>query len=254
MLEINSVSYGYTNASNEKKNILSDVTARLNPGTCVALLGSNGSGKSTLLRCINGELMPDRGQVILDGKSIDSHPMHVRAGRIATIQQDPGKGSAGEMTVLENMRIASLRRHAHLPVSGMNSPFRKRAGEILQESGLQVPALADRLASDLSGGQRQMLALAMAMVAEPAYILMDEPGAALDPRASATLCSISRMLAKKRKVGILMVTHNYTEALSFADEVWLLKEGTICEIIPKSDTERFQAIYFLERLELGYNS
>lgn len=254
MLELKQVSFGYTNAAREKKRILTDVSVILQPGICVAMLGSNGSGKSTLLRCINGELKPDHGGIYLDGKSIASEAMHVLAGHIATIQQDPGKGSAGEMTVLENMRIASLRKHAHLPLPGMNRRFRERSLAILRECGLKDAAILDRCASELSGGQRQMLALAMAIVAEPAYILMDEPGAALDPKASAALCMNSSMLAKKRKLGILMITHNYAEALSFADEVWLLKEGSIFEIIPKSDSERFKAIYFLERLELGYGA
>ncbi len=209
---------GLSRAFGETK-ALEDLSLRVGEGEMVALLGPDGAGKTTAMRLLAGILQPDAGAVRLVGIEMARHPEEARA-RLGYVSQ---KFSLyGELTTLENLRFLA-------EVRGMSgSSWRARAEEMLRFVGLQ--AFQDRRAAALSGGMRQKLGLAAALLHQPRVLLLDEPTGGVDPLARQ---SFWRLLVRllREGVAILISTPYMDEAarcnrVSFLHRGRLLVEGT----------------------------
>ena len=211
MLRVESVNAGYG-----QLQILFDVSIEVKPGTITVLLGPNGSGKSTLLKTIFGLTRIYSGRIIFDGTDITRAPPHERA-RMG-IAYVPQSGNVFEtLTVEENLKLAGHRLG------------RREFAEKLREVLDLFPFLRDvmrRRAAQLSGGQRQMLGVAMALIREARLVMLDEPTAALAPRAAAEVMSKLVELVR-RGVTILMAEQNALLALRYADWAYLLVSGQV---------------------------
>jgi len=198
-----------------------DVTFEVADGETVALLGQNGAGKSSVLGVVAGQLRPDSARVVLDGRALTVTDERVdlppyRRG-IALLAQEPLLFP--HLTVRENVAFAPRshgrpRRDAH-----------RDAERLLAEVG--VPDLADRRATELSGGQAQRVAVARALAAEPRLLLLDEPMAALDVGVRPALRQLLRRVLASRTA--VIVTHDVLDALLLADRVIVLEAGRIVE-------------------------
>lgn len=193
--------------------ILKGVDLDVHPGEVVAIIGPNGAGKSTLLKAIAGILNPSAGAITLDGAAIAGHPPREIAGRgLAFVPQE--QNVFPTMSVRENLEMGGF-------IQPKETPRR------IEAIFARFPILAEKrrqAARTLSGGQRQMLAMAMALMVEPKLLLLDEPSAGLSPVAAEALFDTIRGI-NAEGTAIAMVEQNALEALSIARRGVILVDG-----------------------------
>jgi branched-chain amino acid transport system ATP-binding protein len=200
------------------RQVLYGVDMDIREGQIVALLGTNGAGKSTLLKSISGVVEADRGAIVLDGRDITHAPPNEIAA-LGVSQVPGGAGVFGGLTVAENLQLAgwTQRRDA----DGVRAAT---------ESVLDMfPVLRERssvAAADLSGGQQQMLAVAMAFIARPRVLLIDELSLGLAPVVVAQLLPVVQRLAADG-VAVVLVEQSVNVALTIADRAYFMERGTI---------------------------
>jgi osmoprotectant transport system ATP-binding protein len=198
--------------------VLDDIHLSIAAGTLVALVGPSGSGKTTLLKAINRLVVPDAGQVLIDGADTADMPVAALRRRIGYVIQ--GIGLFPHMTVAQN--IAIVPRLNGAPAAETDD----RVAGLLRLMALPAD-MADRYPRALSGGQAQRIGVARALAAKPAIMLMDEPFGALDPITRADLGAAYRRLHDDLGLTTIMVTHDMAEALLIADRIVVLHEGRI---------------------------
>jgi branched-chain amino acid transport system ATP-binding protein len=220
---------------------LDGVSVTAGAGAITAVLGANGAGKTTLLRTVSGMVKPRRGRVLLSGTDVAgrSPEQVVRAG-IAHVPE--GQGVIPELTVEENLRV------------GMMS-WRARKAErttALEETYGRFPPLAARrrkLASTLSGGERQMLVIGRALLARPRVLLLDEPSLGLAPRVMAQVMDLVVRLSREHGLTIVLVEQNARSALSIADHGVVLNLG---RVVASADAPTLAADVALRHHYLGF--
>jgi branched-chain amino acid transport system ATP-binding protein len=201
---------------------LDRVTITADAATITAVLGANGAGKTTLLRAISGMVRPRGGRVVLDGvdRAGRSPEDMARAG-IAHVPE--GQGVIAELTVEENLRIGTM------SWPGVAWRRAERAAA-LAEAYDRFSVLADRrrrLAATLSGGERQMLVIARALVARPRVLLLDEPSLGLAPRVMTQVMDMVVRLSRENGITIVLVEQNARAALAIADRGVVLNLGRV---------------------------
>jgi len=225
------------------RRVLRDVSIRISAGEIVGLLGPNGAGKTTTFYMIVGLLRPDGGRVALNGVDVTDLPMYQRAR--AGISYLPQEASVFRKLTVEENILAILET---LPISAEERQV--RLWRLLEE--LSIAHLAKTKAYALSGGERRRLEITRALVIAPAFMLLDEPFAGIDPLAVIDIQNIIRQL-KDRGIGVLITDHNVRETLGICDRAYILNEGSILEEgIPSHIAESRQAreIYLGERFSL----
>ncbi len=206
---------------------LAGVNLHVRPQEFVTIIGSNGAGKSTLLRALAGVVMADAGRFTVADTDITCWLEHRRAELISRIDQNPLASTAPQLSIEENMALAFLRgrnRGLGMAVTGKRRDvFRAALSKV--ELGLE-----DRLTTKvgtLSGGQRQALALVMAILAEPRVLLLDEHCAALDPKAAAQVMAITEKVVSEQKLTTMMVTHNMEHAIRYGNRLLMMHKGRV---------------------------
>jgi len=210
MLKVDSVSAGYG-----KLQILTDVSLEALPGELTIVVGPNGSGKSTLLKSVAGLTNIYKGSVSMDGKTLSGHPPHViaRSG-LAYLPQTESVFT--KLSVTENFKMAAYM------VS--RSEYEAR----LKDSLEIFPQLNSYLGSkvvNLSGGERQMVAMTMALLRKPQVIMFDEPTANMSPKYATDVLKTIQKLGKERGLTIVLVEQNAKKALEIGDKAYLLVGG-----------------------------
>ncbi len=209
--------------SYRKVRAVSGVSFTVRPGEVVALLGANGAGKSTLLRAVAGVLRPDAGSVRFEGTDITGWASH-RVARRGLRLVPEGRGLLARMTVWENLVMgqyataAGTRRDLEAALERF-PVLRQRSGQI---------------ASTLSGGEQQMLAIARALVAHPRLLMLDEPSLGLAPRLVRQIFAVVAEL-KREGVTIVLVEQNARQALAVADRAYILETGRVALAGPAAE-------------------
>ena len=199
------------------RTVVREVSLEVSSAEVVGLLGPNGAGKTTTFYMVVGLTAPDEGQVILDGKDVTDDPMYIRARKgIGYLPQEPSifRGLTVEQNILAILETLDLDRAAR----------RARADELLNE--LRLIPLAKSPAHTLSGGERRRVEITRALVISPAFILLDEPFAGIDPIAVTDIQAIIFHL-KERGIGVLITDHNVHETLRITDRAYIVHDGVV---------------------------
>ncbi len=214
-----------------------------------AVLGANGAGKTTLLRAVSGMIRPRRGRILLDGTDLAGRnpEQMVRAG-IAHVPE--GQGVIPELTVEENLRVGMM----SWPAAARRVAGRSRADRVaaLDEAFERFPPLAARrrkLAAALSGGERQMLVIARALLARPRVLLLDEPSLGLAPLVMAQVMDLVVRLSREHGITIILVEQNARGALAIADYGVVLNLG---RVVAAADAATLAADVALRHHYLGF--
>ena len=233
MLKMNHVSITFNPGTPDAKKALDDVNLHVLPGDFISIIGANGAGKSTLFNAICGSFMPDTGTILLDGRNITLTPEHQRAKQIGRLFQDPMRGSAPDMSIEENLALAS-------GIGGWLSRVSARDKQRFRDRlALLGMGLEDRMRQPvglLSGGQRQALTLLMATYQIPKLLLLDEHTAALDPGTAEKVLKLTEDIVRENHITCLMITHNMQSALDLGNRTLMMHQGRV--IFDTSGEER----------------
>lgn len=211
-----------------EKKVLNELNACADSGDFIIILGTNGSGKSTLFDVIAGRIQPQHGSVIIDNTDVSTMSELRRASLVTRIFQNPSLNCAGHLTVHENLALAMYSRINVTFVNGMNTMPRTRAAAIIRSLGMNnEETVLDTPMERLSGGQRQLIAFAMATLNTPRILLLDEPTAALDPQAATHLLVHATRFISTHNITTFMITHDPHLALSIGTKIWILEHGII---------------------------
>ena len=240
----------HAGTSNERV-ALNDVSLELASGDFAGIVGGNGAGKSTFLNAIAGEVRTDAGTIIVDGKDVTREPTHKRAGAIARVFQDPLIGTAGVMTIEENLALAERRGRSNGLRLGLTAPARLRYRDHLAELGLGLENRMGQKVELLSGGQRQSLALLMAVLTTPKLLLLDEHTAALDPKTAEAVMRATTTAVERAKLTALMVTHNMQHALAFGNRIIMMAEGRIVYEARDAEKEALTVESLVKRFQVA---
>ena len=235
MLEVSDLTVAYGGVL-----ALDHVSLTVPEASITAVLGANGAGKTTLVRTISGLVKPRSGQVLLDKRRLTGRAPESIA-RMGVAHVPEGHGIISELSVDENLRLGGLWR-------------RDRADHrvAIDEAYELFPPLASRrslAASNLSGGERQMLSIARALASRPTVLLLDEPSLGLAGAILAQIMARLRGLTAERRLAVLLIEQNARSALSVADEAVVLSMGTL---VVRDNAERLAGDEKLRHAYLGF--
>lgn len=243
-LTANQISAGYGSA-----NVLHSVSVGVQTGEFVGLLGPNGCGKSTLLRVLSGVLRPRSGAVSLEGRDLLEWTAMERARRIAFVPQS--ETAAFDFSVRD---IVLMGRYPH------RQKFRSETAqdyEIVAQAltDADISPLADRLVTELSGGEHRRVLLARALAQQTPLLLLDEPTAHLDITHQAELLLLTRRLMRERGIGVMAALHDLNQAAEYCDRLILMRGGEIVAEGPPEITltaDNLRQVYGAEA-QIGVN-
>jgi D-xylose transport system ATP-binding protein len=211
-------------------------------GEVVALVGDNGAGKSTLIKAISGAVLADEGELFISGKKVNVSSPHMAASLgIATVYQD--LALCENLDVVENLFLGSELGGGPFPgvLRRLREPQMKRvARETLASLSVSLPAL-DQPVAGLSGGQRQAVAVARALLFGSRLVILDEPTAALGVQQTAQVLELVRRLATQGQA-VLLVSHSLPDIFAVADRICVLRLGANAGTFLRSDTNPDQIV------------
>jgi len=222
------------------RQVVFDVSVKVEKGEVVGLLGPNGAGKTTSFYMIVGLVRTDGGQILMDGEDVTRMPIHRRA-RMGLSYLPQEASIFRKLTVAENVRaVLELQLNEDgKPLN--NAEISARLQALLKD--LRVDHLHDSPSLALSGGERRRVEIARALATDPRFILLDEPFAGIDPIA---VIEIQRIIAflKERGIGVLITDHNVRETLGICDHAYIISEGRVLaqgtpqDIVNNADVRR----------------
>lgn len=240
MIQLQHISKTFNSGDALQVKALHDVNLSIESGEYVVLIGANGSGKSTLLNIISGSSWVSSGEILFDEKVVTNLEEHERSPYIARLFQNPLTGTASELSILENFRLAALRSSKKKLHIGMDNIFRQRVADSIAGLGMGLENKLNQPMGKLSGGQRQALTLLMGTMDRCSILLMDEPSAALDPRSATTIMQLADALIKEKKLTALLVTHRLRDCIDYGSRVILMQEGQLVKDIKGAQKEALQ--------------
>lgn len=225
MLEIREISKTYDIGTVYEKRLFDRFSLNVPEGQFVSVVGSNGSGKTSLLNIICGSIPIEKGKVLIDGRDITREKEHARSRLIGRVYQNPAMGTCAGMTLLENL---SLAEHKGKPSNLRLGTDRKRISEykeMLSRLDLGLETMLETRIGNLSGGQRQAVALLMSTMTPISFLILDEHTAALDPKTADVIMRLTDEVVREKKLTAIMVTHNLRYAVEYGDRILMMHQG-----------------------------
>jgi putative ABC transport system ATP-binding protein len=211
------------------------VNLHVNEQEFLVIVGSNGSGKTTLLNLVAGSVLPSSGGIHIDGNDVSKLPDYRRSQWIARVFQNPLSGTAPDLSILDNFRLAAIRTKAKGLSIGVNDQFKNQVKEKIATLGMRLESKIEQPMGTLSGGQRQALTLLMSVMDSCKVLLLDEPTAALDPRSAEVVMHTADKLAKDFDLTTILITHNLKDAFNYGSRIIQMAEGKIIRDLDKEE-------------------
>jgi putative ABC transport system ATP-binding protein len=227
MISISNLSKTFNSGDVNAVKALNGVNLDIGSGEFLVIVGANGSGKSTLLNCLAGSVLPTSGQIIINENNVTRLPEFKRSKWIARVFQSPLSGTAPDLSILENFRLAALRTGPKTLSIGINESFKSIVKEKVSMLDMGLENKINQPIGTLSGGQRQALTLLMAVMDDVKLLLLDEPTAALDPKSAETVMKTANTLISDYNLTAVLITHNMKEAFSYGNRIIQMYEGEI---------------------------
>nr|WP_318707695.1 ATP-binding cassette domain-containing protein [uncultured Treponema sp.] len=226
MLTLENISITFNPGTPDENPALKNINLSVNKGDFITVIGSNGAGKSTLYNIISGNLQPTTGSIKLNNQDITKLPEYKRAQYFGRIFQNPLLGTAGKMSLADNMMICSKKGWKGLKIS-LSKQRREEFKEELKKLNMGLETRLNDNVSQFSGGQRQALTLLMTVMSKPQILLLDEHTAALDPTNADIVMKLTKEFAEKYNLTVMMVTHNMQHALDYGNRLLMMDAGEI---------------------------
>lgn len=210
-----------------ERHVLKNINLNVYEGDFISVIGNNGAGKSTLMNAIAGTLSADAGEIDLVKHNVSKKSVAYRSQWMSRVFQDPKMGTAGDLTVMQNLVLAQ----SHTKTISLKRYQKKAAEEkylaLLRTLNMGLENFLNTQVKYLSGGQRQALSLLMATLSKPKLLLLDEHTAALDPKTSQEVMSITDNIVKEQQLTTMMITHKMSDALKYGNRLIMVQDGQI---------------------------
>jgi putative ABC transport system ATP-binding protein len=231
MIDIKQVYKTFNKGKPNQVDAVNGIDLHINTGEFVVIIGSNGSGKTTLLNLVAGSVIPSSGTVSIDGNDVTDLADYRRGQWIARVFQNPLSGTASDLSILDNFRLAAIRTKPKGLSIGVDDRFKKEVKDKIATLGMGLENKVDQSMGTLSGGQRQALTLLMSIMDSCQVLLLDEPTAALDPRSAEVVMKTADKLIKDFKLTAILITHNLKDAYNYGTRIIQMGEGLILKDI-----------------------
>ena len=227
MLELKNIVKIYQGGTVNETCLFNEFSLTIPDQQFVGVVGSNGSGKTSLLNIICGSIPVDDGAIMIGGENITSMPEHKRLRRIGRVYQDPARGTCPSMTILENMSMADNKGKPFNLRPCVNRRKTEEYRAQLAQLGLGLEDKMGVMVGNLSGGQRQAMALLMSTMTPIEFLILDEHTAALDPKTAEIIMQLTGRIVAEKKLTTIMVTHNLRYAVEYGDRLLMMHQGRI---------------------------
>jgi len=227
MIDLKAIHKTFNAGQPNQVNAVNGIDLEINTGEFLVIVGSNGSGKTTLLDMVAGSVFPTSGTIAIDDENVTKLHDYERSKWIARVFQNPMSGTASDLSILDNFRLAAIRTRAKGLGIGVNEVFKNQVKEKISTLGLGLENKVDQQMGTLSGGQRQALTLLMSVMDSCRVLLLDEPTAALDPRSADVVMRTADELIKDYRLTAILITHNLKDAFTYGNRIILMGEGHI---------------------------
>lgn len=235
MISLNAVNKVFNKGKASAVTAISSLSLNIDAGEFVVIVGSNGSGKTTLLNLVAGSLYTDTGSIYIAGNDVTHMPDHQRSKWVARVFQNPLSGTAPDLSIIDNFRLAAIRTQRKGLSVGITGNFRNKVRQHISTLGMGLENKLDQPMGTLSGGQRQALTLLMSVMDTCKVLLLDEPTAALDPRSAETVMQTADKLIHDFSLTAVLITHNLKDAYQYGTRLIQMSEGGIIQDISGSD-------------------
>lgn len=226
MMTLDKVGLVFGEGTADRVEALKGIDLQVAKGDFLTIIGSNGAGKSSLFNGISGLYPPTSGKILRGDRNITRWPEYRRAAFIGRVFQDPLMGTAGNMTVQDNLMIASYKGMKKLRI-GLNRKKKEEFRGLLSNLGMDMEERMTDNVGLLSGGQRQALTMLMMVLSRPDLVLLDEHTAALDPRNARKVLELTEKFYRDHGLTVMMVTHDMRKALEHGNRLIMMDRGEI---------------------------
>lgn len=249
MLTLDEVAVVFNAGTPNQVQALDRLSLTVDPGEFITVIGANGAGKSTLFNVIAGTVPVDSGRILLDDTDVTRLPEFKRSRDIGRVFQNPVLGTCPNLSIRENLSLATLRNRRLSLASGVKATNFDWFSELVADVGLGLEARLDTDVALLSGGQRQAITLIMATMMKPKLLLLDEHTAALDPNAAAQVIDLTVRLAEDYQLTVIMITHSMQQAVAVGNRVVMMDRGQILFDIAGTERQSLRYQDLIERFQ-----
>lgn len=227
MIDLKNVNKTFNRGKANQVDAVGGVNLHIDEKEFLVIVGSNGSGKMTLLNLVAGSVLPTSGSIYIDDNDVSKLQDYKRSKWIARVFQNPLSGTAPDLSILDNFRLAAIRTKTKGLSIGVNDQFKSTVKEKIAMLGMGLENKTEQPMGTLSGGQRQALTLLMSVMDSCKVLLLDEPTAALDPRSAEVVMKTANKLTKDFDLTTILITHNLKDAYNYGNRIIQMAEGKI---------------------------
>lgn len=227
MIETNQIHKIFNKGKANQVDAINGIDLTINDGEFLVIVGSNGSGKTTLLNLVAGSIQPTAGTISINDNDITGLPDYKRSQWIARVFQNPASGTASDLSIIDNFRLAAIRTRLKGLSIGVDDAFKRQVKDKIATLKMGLENKTEQPMGTLSGGQRQALTLLMSIMDNCKILLLDEPTAALDPRSAEVVMKTADKLIKDFGLTAILITHNLKDAFSYGTRIIQMSEGLV---------------------------